>query len=198
MNFGILLIQGLVNTFSVAVVAAFAIGVRIDAFAYMPAQDFGNAFSIYTSQNKGAKLPGRIRKGFKSAIVMSSIFCGVTSILIFMFAPNLIMLFSPKNTEVIVEGAKYLRIEGAFYIFIGYLFIHYGFNRGLGNFKYSIILTIISLGTRVFLSYLFVGIGYGVESIWFSIVIGWIIADITGFYMYHKQKKNDFLNTKAL
>lgn len=198
MNFGILLIQGLVNTFSVAVVAAFAIGVRIDAFAYMPAQDFGNAFSIYTSQNKGAKLPGRIRKGFKSAIVMSSIFCGVISILIFMFAPNLIMLFSPENTEVIVEGAKYLRIEGAFYIFIGYLFIHYGFNRGLGNFKYSIVLTIISLGTRVFLSYLFVGIGYGIQSIWFSIVIGWIIADITGFYMYHKQKKNDFLNTKAL
>ena len=39
---------------------------------------------------------------------MSSIFCGVISILIFMFAPNLIMLFSPENTEVIVEGAKYL------------------------------------------------------------------------------------------
>ncbi|MCI8361063.1 MAG: MATE family efflux transporter, partial [Clostridiales bacterium] len=45
MNFGILLVQGLVNSFGPAVMAAFAAAVKIDAFAYMPVQDFGNAFS---------------------------------------------------------------------------------------------------------------------------------------------------------
>ena len=37
MNFGILMIQGLVNSFGTAVMAAFAAAVKIDSFAYMPA-----------------------------------------------------------------------------------------------------------------------------------------------------------------
>ena len=45
MNLGILMVQGLVNSFGAVVMAAFAAAVKIDAFAYMPVQDFGNAFS---------------------------------------------------------------------------------------------------------------------------------------------------------
>lgn len=51
MNFGILLVQGLVNSFGVTVMAAFAAGVKIDSLAYMPVQDFGNAFATYVAQN---------------------------------------------------------------------------------------------------------------------------------------------------
>ena len=40
MNFGILMVQSLVNSFGIATMAAFAAGVKIDAFAYSPAQDF--------------------------------------------------------------------------------------------------------------------------------------------------------------
>ena len=52
MNFGILLIQGLVNTFGVVTMSAFAAAVKIDSFAYMPVQDFGNAFSTYIAQQR--------------------------------------------------------------------------------------------------------------------------------------------------
>ena len=51
MNFGILMVQGLVNSFGTVVMAAFAAGVKIDSFAYMPVQDFGNAFSTFIAQN---------------------------------------------------------------------------------------------------------------------------------------------------
>ena len=44
MNLGILTVQGLVNSFNTVAMAAFAAAVKIDAFAYMPVQDFGNAF----------------------------------------------------------------------------------------------------------------------------------------------------------
>ena len=60
MNLGILMIQGLVNSFGVAVMAAFTAAVKIDSFAYMPAQEFGNAFSLFISQNHGA---GKERSG---------------------------------------------------------------------------------------------------------------------------------------
>ena len=54
MNLGILMVQGLVNSFGTVVMAAFAAGVKIDSFAYMPVQDFGNAFSTFIAQNYGA------------------------------------------------------------------------------------------------------------------------------------------------
>ena len=36
---------------------------KIDAFAYMLLQDFGNAFSIYVAQNYGVGFYGKIKKG---------------------------------------------------------------------------------------------------------------------------------------
>ena len=49
MNLGILLIQGLVNSFGTIAMAAFGAVVKIDAFAYMPVRDFGNAFATYVA-----------------------------------------------------------------------------------------------------------------------------------------------------
>ena len=68
MNFGILMVQGRVNSFGPAVMAAFAAAVKIDSFAYMPVQDFGNAFSTFIAQNFGAGQYDRIRRGTRSAI----------------------------------------------------------------------------------------------------------------------------------
>lgn len=79
MNLGILMVQGLVNSFGTVVMAAFAAAVKIDSFAYMPVQDFGNAFSTFTAQNYGARKAERIRKGIKSAVGCSVLFCLVIS-----------------------------------------------------------------------------------------------------------------------
>ena len=65
MNFGILMVQGLVNSFGMAVMAAFAAAVKIDSFAYMPVQELGNAFSTFVAQNFGAAKRGRIRRGVR-------------------------------------------------------------------------------------------------------------------------------------
>lgn len=191
---GILLVQGLVNTFGVTFMAAFAIGIKIDTFAYMPAQDFVNAFATYVAENKGAKKE-RIRKGLRSAILCSSVFSVIISVLVILFAPNLVSVFSDTDAGVIAKGAEYLRIEGAFYILIGYLFIHNGFYRGLSHFNTSILLTIVSLGIRV-LSYLLVWSGLGVTSIRWSIVIGWAIADACGFIIYKHRISPDLHNDK--
>lgn len=45
--------------------------------------------------------------------------------------------------------------------------------------KNVIVLTIVSLGTRVLLAYLLAP-SFGVEMIWWAIVIGWILADTIG------------------
>ncbi len=189
MNFGILIVQGLVNTFGVTVMAAFAAGVKIDSIAYMPVQDFGNAFSTFVAQNKGAGKPHRIREGVKGAIKTIIAFCLVTSTLILLFSRNIMLLFIDKGEEEIIRlGIEYISVIAIFYVLIGFLFMFYGLYRGLGLLKMSIVLTVVSLGTRVVLAYVLSGTSLGASGIWWSIPIGWALADIVGFMVYKKKK----------
>lgn len=189
MNFGILMVQGLVNSFGVSAMAAFAAGVKIDAFAYMPVQDFGNAFSTYIAQNYGARKMGRIKTGIRQAMKLSLFFSAVVSLLIFLFAEQLMGIFV-REEEIIQIGASYLRIEGAFYMGIGLLFLLYGLYRGLGKAQMSIVLTVISLGSRVLLAYVLAPIpGIGLSGIWWAIPIGWILADLTGLLYWKRCQK---------
>ncbi len=192
MNFGILMIQGLVNSFGTVVMAAFAVAVKIDSFAYMPAQEFANAFSLFISQNNGGGKKERVKQGTKEAIKTSVLFCLAVSVMIFVFAPQFMKLFvNAKESGIIQTGAEYLRIEGSFYCGIGILFLLYGYYRGIGKPGMSVVLTVISLGTRVALAYAFAPMpGFGVYAIWWAIPIGWVLADLTGIlYMRRLQKQ---------
>ena len=192
MNLGILAVQGLVNSYGTTVMAAFAAGVKIDAFAYLPVQDFGNAFSIFIAQNFGAKKTERIKRGIHTAVFTSLIFGLIISLFVFVLAEPLMTLFiNAEESAVIAEGVRYLRIEGAFYCLIGVLFLLYGLYRALGNPGMSVILTIISLGTRVILAYALSAIpSIGIVGIWWSVPIGWFLADALGAgYYLLKYKK---------
>ena len=191
MNLGILMVQGLVNSFGTVVMAAFAAAVKIDAFAYMPVQDFGNAFSTFIAQNYGAKEKMRIQSGLKSAVCLSMGFCIIISTIVCIFAKDLMTIFiDAKETEIIMEGVKYLKIEGAFYCGIGCLFLLYGLYRALGKPGMSVVLTIFSLGTRVVLAYVLSAIpAIGVTGIWWSVPIGWALADLIGLIYYRRKKK---------
>lgn len=193
MNFGILMIQGLVNRFGTAVMAAFAAGVKIDSFAYMPAQEFGNAFSIFTSQNHGAGKKERVKAGISSAVKVSVVFCGVVSAAVFIFAPVLLQVFiDPKEREILRIGTQYLRVEGAFYFGIGVLFLLYGYFRGIGKPEMSVVLTVISLGTRVVFAYLTAPWPkVGVLGIWWAVPLGWVLADMVGLYAVWKDERGN-------
>ena len=190
MNFGILMVQGLVNSFGTVVMAAFAAAVKIDSFAYMPVQEFGNAFSTFIAQNFGARKGDRIRRGVRSAFLITIVFSLIISLLVFFFAKPLMLIFvRPDEAEILLIGTEYLRIEGAFYLGIGILFLLYGYYRAIRMPGMSVVLTILSLGTRVVLSYWLASIPtIGVTGIWWSIPIGWFLADLAGITYYRYRK----------
>ena len=189
MNFGILMVQGLVNSFGVSVMAAFAAGVKIDSFSYLPTQDFGNAYSFFISQNSGKRQRDRIRKGTRIAVLITVMFSLCISLLVNITAPWLIgIFFSNPGNEIISIGVSYLRVEGSFYALIGMLFLFYGYFRADGRPSVSLILTIISLGLRVLLSYTFAPL-LGYWAIWVSIPIGWAVADLAGLFFYKRNTR---------
>ncbi len=191
MNFGILMVQGLVNSFGEVVMAAFAAAVKIDSFAYMPVQDFGNAFSTFIAQNYGAHSRERIRKGTRSAVACAAVFCVIVSAVVCLFAAPLMGIFvdpsDPAVEEITAVGVRYLWIEGACYCGIGILFLLYGFYRAVRRPAMSVVLTVFSLGTRVALAYALAP-RVGVWGIWISVPIGWALADLVGAVYYFRHR----------
>lgn len=170
MNFGILMVQGLVNSFGATTMAAFAAAVKIDTFAYLPVQDFGNAYFTFVAQNYGGKDYGRIQKGTKEAFAISIVFSIIISILVCTFAASLMEIFvKAQETAVIACGVQYLRIEGSFYCGIGCLFLLYGYYRAINKAQMSVVLTVISLGLRVVLAYI-LSVPLKAPGIWVAIV----------------------------
>lgn len=186
MNLGILMVQGLVNSFGGTVMAAFAAAVKISSFAYLPMQDFGNAYSTFVAQNYGAGKGERIRSGTRGAVLTAVAFCLVPGLTVFLLAGPLMSLFvGASETEIIAVGAGYLRIESAFYWGIGLLFLLYGFYRAVNRPGMSVVLTVCSLGTRVVLAHLLSALpALGVTGIWMSVPIGWVLADTVGLLFY--------------
>lgn len=182
MNFGILMVQGLINSFGPVIMAAFAAAVKIDTLAYLPVQDFGNAYSTFVAQNFGAGCKERIRRGSRIAMGMSLGFCVAISALVCLFAAPLMRIFvQAQETAVIASGVQYLRTEGAFYAGIGCLFLLYGYFRAVKRPGMSVVLTVISLGTRVALAYALAAV-MGETGIWLAIPIGWALADAVGLW----------------
>lgn len=167
-------------------VAGAAAAVKIDAFAYLPVQDFGNAFSTFVAQNYGAGQTERLRQGLRQATLVSVCFSCAISVLVVLLAQPLMRIFvQAGETEVLAAGVQYLRIEGAFYASIGCLFLLYGFYRAVKCPGMSVVLTVISLGVRVALAYALAG-PVGPRGIWAAIPIGWFLADAVGYGYYFR------------
>lgn len=193
MNLGILMVQAVVNSFGSVVMAAFAVAVKIDTIAYMPVQDLGNAFSVFVAQNYGAEKYDRIREGTRRTLVSTALFCAAVSVVVCIFAEPLMLLFlNEGDAAAAAVGAEYLRTEGACYIGIGILFMMYGYYRAVNKPMMSVVLTVISLGTRVILANVLSAVPeIGVFGIWISVPIGWFLADATGavYYFFRERIK---------
>ena len=97
-----------------------------------------------------------------------------------------IFVTEANSRDVIAAGVQYLRIEGVFYIGIGILFLLYGYFRAVDKPMMSVVLTVISLGTRVLLAYTLSSVeAIGVVGIWVAIPIGWFLADVVGLMNLH-------------
>ena len=97
------MVQGLVNSFGTVIMAAFAAAVKIDSFAYMPVQDFGNSFSTFIAQNYGAKESERIKEGIRKAVKISTIFCVFISGAVYFLQKNLCLYLFSRTKQRLLQ-----------------------------------------------------------------------------------------------
>lgn len=171
--------QGLVNSYGSNFIAGYTAASKIDTIAMMPTMNISNALSTYVAQNIGAGKIDRVKKGYKSALVITFIFCLIITAIIYIFGANLIDIFmdSNENAEVIAYGIEYMRVVSVFYILMGVMFASNAVLRGSGDMKAFLMSSLFNLLTRVIGAYS-LSMLIGQSSIWWSIPIGWGVGGI--------------------
>lgn len=127
-----LVVQNLTNSFGKTVIAANVVVMRVDGFAMMPNFSFGQAMTMFTGQNVGARKYDRIKKGALQGTIMavsvSAFFLG----LILIFSDPLIRMFT-ETESLIGISTTFIRILAVGYVAMGITQSLSGVMRGAGD-----------------------------------------------------------------
>ncbi|MCI8798576.1 MAG: MATE family efflux transporter [Lachnospiraceae bacterium] len=177
LQIGKTVIQAMVNTRGVSVMAAFTAVNRVDDFAYTPQQNIGHAMTTFIAQNKGANHRERIRKGFQSGILIEIVYSFFICGAILFAAPFIMNLFTDsKDAEVVSLGVSYLRRIAFMYLLPGFTNGIQGFFRGMGDLKVTLYSTSMNMLGRVAAVYLLLMVfSVGFISLAWANFAGWIV-----------------------
>ncbi len=184
-SIGFLALYRIVNAFGTATIAAYAVAMRIDAFAALPAMNFSAALSTFTGQNIGACKMDRVKEGLKVTLKMTLIVALSVTVLEVLFAEPLLSLFTNEQ-EVIDVGKQYIYVVAPFYFIFTAMFVLMGLLRGAGDTLFTMFMSLISLwGIRIPVSY-WLSLKLGSLGIWWGIPIAWTVGAIISFSYYFK------------
>ncbi|MBQ1849433.1 MAG: MATE family efflux transporter [Lachnospiraceae bacterium] len=177
-------LQKVVNSFGKVTVAAFTATSRIEQIIHQPYQTLGAALSTFTGQNYGANKMDRVKEGYGKGLLLMVIFSLLMLPIMQLFGEDIIRIFV-KEDDVIVMGAKALRITSIFYAMLGLIYVVRGVLNGLGDSIFALLNGIVEVFGRFIVPVMMVGIAsIGLWGIWWSVGIVWSLSGITAVMRY--------------
>lgn len=138
-----MVVQSLTNTMGELVIACNVIIMRVDGFAMMPNMTFGQAMSVYTGQNVGARKYDRITMGVKQGSMMALGTSAVITVILLFFGKHLFGIFT-ETQELIDLAVRMMRILAVGYLCIAVTQVLGGVMRGAGDTVTPMWISIIS------------------------------------------------------
>ncbi len=180
--FGFTVLQGIVNTFGTAVVAAFGIGNRIVSIFNMPAIGFSQATTTVVGQQLGAGRKDLAVTAVKQSVLTVFAFISIGMTLTFFFGASFIRFFV-DDPEAMAYGQELFRILSPSVLIFALFTVTTGAFQGGGDTKPVMVLNVGRLWLmRVPLSFLFaVTLGWGPTGIWWSMFVSNLLTGIVGF-----------------
>ena len=182
------IVQSLVNTFSVSVVAGYEAASKIHNFAYMSFNTMGTALSSFAAQNYGAGRGDRVKAGFRTGTLMC--FClTVAVVLIFQLLPRQLMgLFvdTASEAEVVKTGVRFMRIISPDYLIICFIITFGGLFRGVGKIMYFFLVTVWDFTVRVVMCFVLTKALDSYTGLFWAWYFG-SIADVIPCYILYKR-----------
>ena len=186
--FSLIVLQKVVNGYGATFTTAFTVVSRIETLVQQPFMSLGAAVSTYTGQNIGAGLKDRVRKGFNSATLVSSIFALAVGVVFWIFAPSIASIFG-KDADVIRIGANGLRITCCFYIFLGLIYTTRNVLNGAGDAMFSLFTGIVECIGRVGFAYPMTLIPFmGKYGVFYATGLTWFLNGMFSLIRYKRGK----------
>jgi Na+-driven multidrug efflux pump len=114
---------------------------KLEGFVFLPIVSLTMALTTFVGQNMGAGLLDRCRRGARTGILMAVTVAELFGILFWLFAPNMVGLFS-DSPEVVAFGVRQARTEALFYCLLAFAHAAASVLRGAGR-------TVIPMGVMM-------------------------------------------------
>ncbi len=186
---GFTVLQGVVNGFGTAVIAAFGIGNRIIGLFNMPAMGISQATSVLVGQQLGAKNYSSVKKIVKHSFITIIVFISIGMTITF-FKGNSVVRFFVDDPDVIYHGAMLFKIVSPSVIFFALFTVANGALQGAGDTKPIMVFNIIRLwGIRVPVVLLLVALtALGPVSIWIGMFASNLIVALFSLILLSRGK----------
>lgn len=167
--------------------AAHIVGVRIEAFTYLPAVAWATATATIVGQSLGAGDPKRAIRAGHEAVFQ----CGMLGFVLiagYYFGAEFIFILMHKNPLVREVGPPALRLVAFFQVFLTTSIIYVGALRGAGDTRFPLILTIICVYcVRLPLGYFFgVTCEMGLIGAWIGMCAGMVARATLAMFRYSR------------
>ena len=197
LTFSNLVVQSNINMLEVTSIAAFVVYFKVELFVYLPIQAIGQATMTFVSQNFGARIYERARKGIRCCIIIGIITSVLIVVILFNIANPVMALFT-RDTEVMNVCYEILKITFPFYFIYVFLETFSNALRGTGKSFGPMIITIINMcGVRVVLVTIIMMIIHSATGIAMVYPITWFCsaACMAGYYWFsnclHQRNKEN-------
>lgn len=173
-------LQAVINGFNVAVVAAYTASNRIEQLVLQPGMSLGAALSAYTGQNMGAGKIDRVKKGFRSASIIITVFTLIMVPLMYIGGEAIMKLFTKKEeVDVIRMGVEAIQVTSLFYLFVGFILLTRNFLSGAGDINVPMIMGFVEVICRILLANV-LGHYFGYQGIWWATGLNWLLTSLVG------------------
>nr|MCR5153729.1 MATE family efflux transporter [Lachnospiraceae bacterium] len=187
---GTVVLQGALNMFGPAKIAAFTAASKVEQLVTQAAPSFGVTMANYSGQNLGADKIDRIKDGVRKCTFLTLSFAVLAGVIIYAFGEPLVNLFlDEKDPEVIDAALVYLHTMIWFFPALFMIFVYRNMLQGVGKSFMPLMAGVFELISRTVVALVLPGI-IGYMGICLAGPIAWVAAavplGITYFYEIRK------------
>ena len=187
---GFIVLNGFINSYGTATIAAYAMVNRITSLIMQPAMGLGSALTTIVGQNVGANQINRVKEAFHKALKLTIIIGVIGCIILIVFDDSIINFFmKSKDDPTVIELALiYLMYISLSMPLMGVFSVFRGLFQGTGNTQYSMSMDVgrlwfVRLPMILFFKHF---TNWGSSGIWFSMSFSNFIVCLYGYWIYKK------------
>ena len=177
----------IISSLGTTAIAANHLAVTAEALSYLPANGIAAAATTLVGQAFGAANPRLAIRFGRLSTYLGMAFMTATGVLLYLFAPELISLFT-QDADVIQLGTVVLRIEAFAQPLFAASIVASGALRGAGDTKYPFFISLVSMwGVRITLSAL-IAPHFGLSGVWLAMCIELCVRGAIFLVRLHRGK----------